>query len=95
MRTIQFGRGAVPYWHSWGYLQQPGALPILVVAMDIVLDIVLGIIMVVAVTTAETPIVEALRGEVAVANSGKAEFCTHTAQLVSYISEDTSEFVLA
>jgi hypothetical protein len=94
MRTIQFGRVAVPYWHSWGYLQQPGAPQILVIAMDIVLDI----IMAVAVTTAETPIAEALRGEVAVANSGKAEFCTHTAPLVSYIptySEDTSEFVLA
>ena len=74
MRTIQFGQVAVPYWHSWGYLQQPGAPQILVIAMDIVLDI----IMAVAVTTAETPIAEALRGEVAVANSGKAEFCTHT-----------------
>ena len=69
MWTIQFGRVAVPYWHSWGYLPQPGAPQILVIAMDIVLDIVLDIIMAVAVTTAETLIVEALRGEVAVANS--------------------------
>lgn len=37
--------------------------------MDIVLDIVLDIIMAVAVTTAEAPIAEALRVEVAVANS--------------------------
>jgi hypothetical protein len=85
MWTIQFGRVAVPYWHSWGYLPQPGAPQILVIATDIVLDIVLDIIMAVAVTTAETPMAEALRGEVAVANAGKAEFCTHTAQLVSYI----------
>jgi hypothetical protein len=81
MRTIQFGQVAVPCWYSWGYLQQPGALHIL----GIVLDIVLDIVMAVAVTTAETPIAEALRGEVAVANSGKAEICTHTAPLVSYI----------
>ena len=65
MRTIQFGRVAAPYWHSWGYLPQPGAPQILVIAMDIVLDI----IMAVAVTTAEAPIAEALRVEVAVANS--------------------------
>ncbi len=61
----------MPYWHSWGYLPQPGAPQIMVIAMDTVLDTVLDIIMAVAVTTAETPIVEALRGEVevAVANS--------------------------
>jgi hypothetical protein len=68
MQTIQFGQVAVPCWYPWGYLQQPGVLRIL----DTVLDIVLDIVMAVAVTTAETPMAEALRGEVDVANSGKA-----------------------
>jgi len=45
-------------------LQQLGAPQILAIAIDTVPDIALGIIMAVAVTTAETPIAEALRGEV-------------------------------
>ena len=48
------------------------------------MDIVLDIIMALAATTAEAPIAEALRGEVAVANSGEAKFYIDTAPFVSY-----------